>query len=347
MSLYLSAFLIAFGITSGTILLVLLVPAIRRFLPMPARRGERHDDRNLSRFGGVAMIFGFSIAVLLDPNLVLSREIVGLLSCGFLILIFGVLDDVYEQEWRTQLFFQLSLCIIIFVFGVRILSITNPLGGAFILSSHEMVLPAFLILLGWIILVLNAMNWLDGQDGLLAGVSLLGLFVVTLLSLTPEVNQPPVAILAVAGIGAALAFLIFNLYPARILAGTSGALFLGFLLAVLAVIAGTKIATALLVLALPIADSLFVIGKRLLARVSVFEPDTRHLHFRLRSLGWSEGKIIIFFYAVTALISLVALNTRTLGKFLAIVLVLAGIFLFLAYVEWKSRQPQGSGTSSR
>jgi UDP-GlcNAc:undecaprenyl-phosphate GlcNAc-1-phosphate transferase len=321
----------------GTVLLFLLVPHLSRL------SGKRHDARHagkahLPRFGGVALVFGFAVAVLFDPHLVLTREIVGTLVCSLLILLFGLWDDLREQDWHTQFFFQVSLCIIVFLFGVKILSITNPWGGAWSLEASALILPGFLILSAWILLVLNAVNWLDGLDGLLGGVTAIALLAIYLLSLEPVVNQPPIAILAAAGLGSVFGFLLFNFPPAKILAGTSGSSFLGFLIAILAVLSGTKIATALLVLALPITDSLFVIWKRLRARTSVFLPDTRHLHYRLRDLGWSERRIALFFTGATALIALVALNTALLGKLAAILIVLGSILLFLVYVEWRLGQ---------
>ncbi|MEI9966314.1 MAG: hypothetical protein WDN67_01460 [Candidatus Moraniibacteriota bacterium] len=337
MLLYLPAFLIAFGISVGTILLFVLIPYFTQSAGAGKRSETRHAGKeHLSRLGGIGLIFGFGLAVLLDPHLVLTKEILGLLVCSLLILLFGLWDDFREQDWQIQLFFQISLCIIIFLFGVKILSVTNPLGGAWSLEAPMLLLPGFLILSAWILLVLNAVNWLDGLDGLLGGVSLFAFFSIFVLSLKPFVNQPPIAILAAAGLGSVLGFLIFNFHPAKILAGTSGALFLGFLVAVLAVLSGTKIATALLVLALPIADSLFVIWKRFRARASVFLPDTRHLHYRLRDLGWSETRIALFFYTATAAISLIALHTMLLGKLAAILIVLGSVFAFLSYVEWEN-----------
>jgi UDP-GlcNAc:undecaprenyl-phosphate GlcNAc-1-phosphate transferase len=184
---------------------------------------------------------------------------------------------------------------------------------------------------------MNAMNWLDGADGLCGGVSLITLTTIFFLSLKPEVFQPPIAILSVVGVGVVLGFLLFNVYPARILAGTVGSMFLGFLVATLAVIAGTKIATALLVLSLPIADALFVIWQRFHEGVSIFQPDKRHLHYKLMGLGWSERRITWFFFSVTALIALIALNTQALGKLLAIFLVLCVLFFLLFFVDYKTR----------
>jgi len=114
--------------------------------------------------------------------------------------------------------------------------------------------------------------------------------------------------------GTALGFLIFNFYPSRILAGTSGSMFMGFILAVLAIFAGTKIATSILVMSIPVIDFIWVIGERIKNKKSIFQPDMFHVHYKLLSLGWSQKKTAFYFYAVTILISVVALNTRFIGK---------------------------------
>lgn len=334
--LFLPPFLIAFALTAGCILLFLLIPLFHR---TAWRFGKRHGDRrSISRLGGIAMLAAFSVAFIFDPHLVMTREFVGLLVGAGLILLFGLWDDLSELNWKSQVFFQVTLSVVVFIFGMRIQSITNPFGGTWLFPSEGMfAITSFLVLCAWLFLVMNAMNWLDGLDGLCGGVALITFITIFFLSLKPEVNQPPIAIVASIGAGVAAGFLLFNVHPARILAGTTGSLFFGFLIAVLAIVAGTKIATALLVLSLPIADALWVIGERIRAGKSIFQPDHRHLHYKLQELGWSEGRIARTFFFITALIAVIALNTQALGKFAAILLVLAIVFSLLLFVERKTK----------
>ncbi|MFZ2300162.1 MAG: MraY family glycosyltransferase [Candidatus Moraniibacteriota bacterium] len=333
--LFLIPFLTAFTLTAGLILLFLLTPLFRRAVWRSERRHGR--KQMVSRLGGAAMLAAFVFVLFFDTHLVLTREFYGLLFGGILIFIFGLWDDLRELGWKIQVFFQVAVTALIFIFGIRITVLTNPFGGVWLLPYGDLILPGFLLLLVWVFLVMNAMNWLDGLDGLCGGVSLITFVTIFLLSLKPEVYQPPIAILAVIGAGAVAGFLLFNMYPARILAGTVGAMFLGFLVATLAVIAGTKIATACLVLSLPIADALFVIWQRLRDGVSIFQPDKRHLHYKLLELGWSERRIAWFFFLVTALIAGIALNTQALGKAIALLLVLGIIFSLLLFVDRKTR----------
>ena len=338
-SLFPFPFLSAFVLTTGLILIFLLVPIFRRKI---WRFEERHrQKRAISRLGGMAMLISFIVIFLLEPHLVMTRELLGLLVGILFISLFGLLDDIAELGWKIQMFFQVALTVIIFIFGIRITSLTNPFGGVWIFPTESFIIPSFLILFIWLFLVMNAINWLDGLDGLCGGVSFITLLTIVFLSLKPEVNQPPIALLAAVGAAVTLSFLFFNIHPARILGGTVGSMFLGFLITVLAVIAGTKIATALLVLALPIADALWVIGGRLQAGVSIFLPDKRHLHYKLRELGWSEGHIAMVFFLVTAIIATIALSTQALGKFVAMVLVMAVVFSLLFFIE---RQTSGKKT---
>lgn len=337
-NLFVEPLLISFALTVSACLILLSVPFFRERI---WRRGRRHSGkRQISRLGGTALLVGFFLAVLFDEHLVVSREIIALLFGGVVVGLVGIWDDFQELSFKTQGFFQVILTALLFVFGVRITIIKNPFGEVIVLPEQGILplLVGFVLLLLWISLVLNAVNWLDGLDGLLGSVTLITLVTIFFLSLKPEVNQPPVALLALMGIGVTAGFLVFNLHPARILAGTSGALFLGFLIAALSVIAGTKIATSLLVLALPIADALWVIGERLQAGVSIFQADQRHLHYRLRNLGWGESQIMWFFSLLTGIIAIIALSTQALGKFFAILLVLGVIFSFLFFVAQKTKR---------
>lgn len=333
--LFLTPFITALALTAGLILVFLLTPLFRRAMwRVETRHGHK---KTISRLGGVAMLCAFSFAVFFDPHLVLTREFYGLLFGGALIFIFGLWDDLSELGWKIQVFFQVALTVLIFIFGIQITSFPNPFGEAWFLSENTFVITSFLLLLAWVLLVMNAMNWLDGLDGLCGGVSLITFVTIFFLSLKPEVYQPPMAILSVIGIGVVLGFLFFNVYPARILAGTVGSMFLGFLVATLAVIAGTKIATAFLVLSLPILDACFVLWQRLREGDSLFRPDKRHLHYRLLALGWSERQIAAFFYSITAVIAVIALNTQAMGKLVALFLVLGIIFSLLLLVHQSTR----------
>lgn len=275
------------------------------------------------------MILAFNLTLLGDRNLVIEKPLGALMLVTLMILIFGLWDDLREISWQKQLFFQIIFSLAVFLFGVRIFYFSNPFGPGLINLGFVFSL---LVSVFWIVLVMNALNWLDGLDGLSGGVTLIGALTIFFLSLKPEVYQPPMAIISLVLAGVVLGFLVFNFYPAKIIAGTTGAFFMGFLLATLAIFAGTKIATAILILVLPLIDFIWVIGERIKNKKSIFKADQNHLHHKLLEIGWSQKKITFLYYSITVLISLVALNTRTIGKLTTLLffaLIAIGFFLWL------------------
>jgi len=297
-----------------------------------ARTDSRHSHKKgISRFGGVALIMSFLVAIFLDKNLVISAPLLGVLIASVLILFLGVIDDIKQVSWKLQLFSQLLIVILIYVMGVRLQYITNPFGGVLLFNTGLGSIVGFIISACWILFIMNAMNWIDGDDGVVGGVTFIGVISIFFLSLRPDVNQPPIAIITMTLAGGLLAFTFFNFHPAKIMAGTSGSVFMGFVLSVLAIFAGAKIATTLLVLTVPIVDAIWVIGERLKVGDSIFSADKKHLHFRLREIGWSSKQICMFYYFITALVAFFALNASTAGKgVIFIVIALMMIALLFA-----------------
>ncbi len=309
------------------------------------RKQTRHiHNKNISRFGGVAVIMAFILAILLDRHLIITSQIAGLIFASLVIVAIGVWDDLRELGWKTQLFLQVITVGSMFFFGFGLTYISNPFGGIIYLDSNVFlkVFAAIFVVI-WILLMTNAMNWIDGIDGLSGNITLIAVLAIFLLSLKPEVNQPPIAIIAVVLAGAIMGFLLFNFYPAKIFAGTSGAMFFGFILAMLSIIAGAKIATTLLVVAIPVIDALWVILERIKARESIFNPDGRHIHHRLLEFGWSQRKITIFFCITTMIVGIAALGTHAMGKALALLLSFALIiaaFFYLRVIVLKKDKKQ-------
>ena len=227
---------------------------------------------SLRRLGGVVVIAVFVLFVLFDKNLVITRPIAGILVGGLTILLFGLWDDLKNLNWKWQLVFQIVVAIVAIAFGVRSGFISNPFGGAISLDNPAIYYIFYIL---YFLVFLNALNWLDGTDGLAGGVTLASLGAVFFLSLKPEVNQPAVAILCAIAGGAVLGFLVFNFNPAKILAGTSGAWFFGFILASLSIFAGAKIATVMTAALIPILDLARVISERWQSGHSIFQKDYR------------------------------------------------------------------------
>jgi UDP-GlcNAc:undecaprenyl-phosphate GlcNAc-1-phosphate transferase len=289
------------------------------------------NAKGVSRLGGAAIIVAFLFSILSASNLFISQRLWIIIAASSFILLIGLWDDFRELSWKTQLLLQVILAVLVFTYGLRIEYITNLWSNKLILLNLNQIyyFLSFILTTAWILIMINSMNWLDGIDGLSGGVAFIASLVMFFLVLKPEVNQPSVGLITLSLAGSVLGFLIFNFHPSKILAGTSGSFFMGFILASLAIFAGTKIATTLLVMAIPVFDFVWVILERIRLKKSIFERDTSHLHYKLSKLGFSPGKIALPLYAVTISIGFVALNTRAMGKTVTIIAVCA--ILLLAY----------------
>lgn len=326
-------------ITSFFLTVILVIPFswLAKKINWRGRKSLRHiHSSKVFRIGGIVMIVAFNAAIFFNKDLVITPEICAFSLGTLAFLVIGIRDDFKEIYWKIQLFSQIAVAFFIFVVGIRILYITNPLTGGIInLDVGLGVLFSAILVVVWVVTVINAINWVDGIDGLSGGITLIASAVILILSLRPEVNQPPIAILSAILFGTIGAFLVFNFNPSRILAGTSGSMFMGFSLAVLAIFSGTKIATALLVLTIPIIDSFWVIGERIKKRVSIFKPDRNHLHYKLMELGWSQKKIAFSYWGITFVIAAIALNTRAIGKGIALIATALIMIFILVLINKK------------
>jgi UDP-GlcNAc:undecaprenyl-phosphate GlcNAc-1-phosphate transferase len=334
---------IGFGIAFA--LSAISTPIVRsvalRFNIIDAPNEDRKiHKRPIAYLGGVAMFIAFSVTVLclLAP----SRQLYALLiGCGILVVI-GAIDDIMKLSAWTKLIFQFIAAGIALAGGIGITTITNPFGGSFNLSAgrfavdlvgfHFHITPiANAISILWMVGLANTINFLDGLDGLASGVSGIGAVIMFLLAISPRVHQPAVALLAIILAGAAFGFLPYNFYPARIFMGDSGALFLGLVLAMLAIYSGAKLATATLVLGFPILDAVWAVTRRLAKRTSPFKADRGHFHHLLLDAGMNQRQAVITLYAVAAVFGLVALQSGSLAKLIAF----AVLFIMMAVaIAW-------------
>jgi UDP-GlcNAc:undecaprenyl-phosphate GlcNAc-1-phosphate transferase len=215
--------------------------------------------------------------------------------------------------------------------GVLVTAVQNPFGGTLDLP---LALGVFLTIF-WIVGTTNAINWIDGLDGLAATVSAvacLALFAVMAFVLDPP--QLTLAYLPLLLLAAILGFLPYNLHPARIFMGDSGAMFLGFTLAVLAVIGGAKAAAALLVLGIPILDGAYMIIYRVYRGRAPTAPDRGHLHHRLHDIGFSQNQVVLVYLALCGVFGIVGVfeipRLIKLGAMVAMVVLLVVLFVFIS-----------------
>ena len=351
--------IVAFVLAAAIALLV--TPALRTLM---RRRGivDRPDPRRvhrrpLPRGGGIAVVVAFAVvgggAVLLGTSLpgmagarpLGTNEALGLFVGGIVAAAIGAIDDLRNLRARWQLLGQLVVAAVPVAFGVTVHFIDNPVGPGNLVFPDPVPIVFTVV---WVIGMINSINFIDGLDGLSSGIGLIAAVTLGVISLTTQVGalgQPFVALLCFVLAGALLGFLRWNFHPAVIFQGTSGVMFLGFTLAVLAILGTAKVVVALLVLGVPIIDTFWVIVRRLSRRRSPFTPDRGHIHHRLLDLGLSHRSTVLLIYAICAtlgVVSLLASAEAVLYTFLAAV-VGFGLVVFL--IARDSREALESTTS--
>jgi UDP-GlcNAc:undecaprenyl-phosphate GlcNAc-1-phosphate transferase len=288
-----------------------LVAALsHRFRLLDVPGGRRNHPRPIPRPGGVAIAAGFGVAILvfwivdriaghpfLIPEEVRSPRFTLTAVAGAVGLAVGFLDDVFDLRARWQMLGHLVIAAVVIAAGIRIDFITDPFNADALVRLALPLAVGFTVF--WIVGMNVALNFLDGLDGLAAGVAIIAALTLGATALLPDVNEPFVAWMAFALAGAVAGFLFFNFHPARVFLGTTGVTFLGTMLAVLAIFGTAKVPTALLVLAVPIVDTFYVLVRRLIQRRPPFAPDRGHFHHRLLDLGLTHAQSVLLIYALT------------------------------------------------
>ena len=338
---------VIWGTLLAFVIVVLLTPAVgqmaRRFGVVDSPGGRRLNVRPIPRLGGIALFLGIFVPALAFVHL--GRETRGLLIGAAVAVTVGAIDDFRGLAWWQKLVGQVAAAVIAVGFGIWVSRFTFPFVGI-----HD--LPVWVgapLTVIWIVAIMNMFNFLDGMDGLAAGVAAIaGLtFAVIALSLA----KPDAAVMSAIVFGACIGFLRHNFYPARIFMGDSGALLLGYVLAAVSVQGLLKTAATvalffpLLVLAVPIADTTFVVLRRLKHGESPFVGDQAHLHHRFLRRGFSQPRAAATIWIWCAALAAAALATRfipfrahgvwhlwpTLGA-VAIGVVALGISAYVVYV---------------
>ena len=286
-----------------------------------------HRLRILDRPGGLAIFVAFGLAVAVFwsidaltgmrvaiPEEVRSPRFRLVVLAAVLGVVVGFIDDLFDLRARWQLAGQLLIGVVIVAAGIRIEFVNNPFDPQHLLLLGALAVPFTLF---WVVGMINALNFIDGLDGLAAGVSTIAAVCLGFIALSQPVNEPFVAWLQFTLAGALLGFLFFNVHPARLFLGTTGVTFVGTVLAALSIFGTSKVAAALLVLGVPIIDTFYVIVRRLIERRPPFAPDRGHFHHRLLDVGLSHTQAVFLIYAMTALLGAIALLATGQAQVLA------------------------------
>jgi len=330
---FFSAFLLA-------IILTKIIKKIALKFDVVDRPGESRKihPRPIPLLGGVAVFLSFIVTLIifyflnfLDDGVLQTRQILGIIFGGLILIIGGVLDDKYNlKPWQSFLF-PILAAIVAVGFGIAVKYITNPFiegsgpyGRAlFYFDWVNLKIISFGSLFSflWILGMIYTTKFLDGLDGLVTGIGAIGAIILFIVSLFWNEPMSAMSILCLIFSGALFGFLIFNFHPAKIFLGEAGATFVGFMLGGLSIISGGKIATALLIMGIPILDVVWVIFRRIFTGRHFYQADRKHLHFRLLDVGLSHCQTVLLLYLLTLIFGVSSIFLQSKEKIIMLVIV--------------------------
>lgn len=318
---------------------LILTPVVIKVGPKFGLMDIPKDNRRMHKkpipiAGGIAIFIASTFCII--KFLPLDKNTIALLVGSFLIFISGLLDDKIDISPKQKVLFQLAAGLIVFLSGSRIEFFTNLISYKEVVWLKYLSLPVTLF---WICGITNAVNLIDGIDGLAAGVSLISS--VSLMLIASKMNLPFVAILAASLGGACLGFLPYNFNPAKIFMGDTGALYLGFMLSYISIQGVMKYATTLmifvpvLVLGVPVFDTAFAMIRRFLSGHKISDADKGHLHHRLLALGLTQRQTVLILYGISIIFGILA---NVISDFDPVIgIVISGLIILLIFlVGWLS-----------
>lgn len=326
--IYLVVIKVLVAFFAAGILSFLLTPPVKKLahrigaidIPKDSRRMHK---KPIPRLGGLAIYLSFVVVSLLMGQWTMQNFTI--LIGSAIIVVLGIFDDRNALGAKFKFGIQLIAAAVPVIFGnLRIELITNPniLSNQLYLHFGVLSIPITII---WIVAITNAVNLIDGLDGLAVGVSAIAC--MTMLAVSLLIGEIPIAILLAVLAGACVGFMPFNLNPASIFMGDTGSTFLGFMLATLSIQGMFKVyaiisfAVPFLILGLPIFDTAFAFTRRILSGRSPFSPDRGHVHHRLIDMGFNQKQTVAILYIISTILGLLAVVLTTSGEFRAIVMV--------------------------
>lgn len=353
--------IIAFFASFATTALItpLCIPIIKKFGFVDDPKTHQHPamlhTKPIPRSGGIPLFLGIFL-----PGLFLLPKtpiVLAIFLASFVALVIGTLDDKYDISRYVRLGVNVICALIVVGAGVGIPFVTNPFGGILHLDAIKVTFSLFTmpisipiistsLALLWIVWTMNMLNWSKGVDGQMPGVVAISAAVIGILSLRFPISDQYTYLashLSFLISGAAIGFLLYNFHPAKIFPGY-GATSIYLILAVVALLSGAKLATAILVMGVPMIDGLFTVLRRILSGKSPFWHDKKHLHHLLLQLGYSQRAIALFYWIISAILGTVSLTLSSAGKLFALVMlvVIAGGGLLFLHRVLRLRDEENS-----
>ncbi len=330
----------------------LLVPLIMKLairlkvVDNPVASSRKIHKLPIPLLGGTAIFIVSSLGILIfnyfslaNFSLISDGHLLWVLLGGLILILGGYLDDKYNLKPYHQIFFPILATLIIIFSGIKISYVSN-----FITGNNSDILflaPAIGTVLTfiWLMAMMYTTKLLDGLDGLLTGIASIASLSIFIISLVWDVPMSATSIWALLILGSCLGFLIYNWNPAKIFLGEGGSLFLGYILGVLSIISGSKIATTILVMGIPMLDVGWVIIKRMSKKQSPFShSDQKHLHYQLLEIGFNQKQAVIFLYLISLVFGLLAILNGSWGKILGLVVLFIFMVSLLSYIYIKERK---------
>ena len=325
------AMLLSLGLTPSMIRLA------RRYGVMDEPREGKIHIRSVPLLGGISIFAAFvtatALAFILSRGKLLGSydtHYLGLVLGGAIIVALGIYDDKKGAKSPIKFAVQILAAVVLIICGYSVRKITNPLGG-----QIQVGWWGYPIIILWIVGLTNAINLIDGLDGLACGVVAIAALTLFFASSSSPAFVPTIAI---ALVGACAGFLRYNFFPARIFLGDTGSLFLGFVLAAISIQGSFKTTAAmalvlpLVALLVPIADTTGAFFRRLLNKSHPFQADHKHVHHRLLSRGYSQKQVVMMLYLLTINLGVIALVMKYAGRALALAMfLLMGLMLFIFF----------------
>ena len=301
-------------------------------IDIPSSQRKIHD-RPIPLFGGlgigVLVIAGLLWSMTIATSSSDQIRLMGIAMAILLLLCRGMLDELFSLPPYIQLILSAFAISVAFSSGLRIEHLTNPLTGTLYSLQWwqfwKLSLPADLLTIAWLFLATYAMKLLDGLDGLVSGLTVIGAGLIASFALSSSYYQPMIAILASVIAGSYVGFLPRNWNGAKQFLGESGSTIAGFSLGALSILSSSKIAISLAVLAIPIADMVFVVIGRWSRGAKWYEGDATHLHHQLLRLGWSRKTVVWAYWLASAMVGASVLFLQTRGKLFVFALVMVAV----------------------
>jgi len=329
--IFLSSFLISI---ISTILVKFFAEKLK-IVDKPGKERKIHQQV-IPLLGGVAIFLSFFLMLFFLRGEILARDLnaahlISFFIGGFIIIIGGFIDDKYDITPGWQIIFPVLAGAAVITGGIGITKITNPMAAGTLL--HFSAIAGAMLTFLWLLGMMYTTKLLDGVDGLVSGLAGISGIIIFLFTMTTKYYQPDVGLMGLILAAAALGFLLFNFYPAKIFLGEGGSILIGYIIAVLAIISGGKIAIALLIMGIPILDVAWTILRRLLQRQNPFKKsDRRHLHHRFLDMGLSQRQTVFIYYFFAAVFGGAALFLQSQGKMIALG-ILAVIMVLLVFLS--------------